>query len=330
MHMEEKKIICRLITPLFSYGAYSSTPELRTSELKGVMRYVYRISSPSELDILVKDEAELFGGAAGSGNNTGHASPIRLLIHSDVKKKSGYLLHHKEKKISLSCFSDCEFEVTARFNQGILSNRSGFQQSVNINWYIDLIKVSLIMCGMGKRCRKGRGCFNIEGMSFRTKKDFMDWLCRALNRIGAVSTTNNGGAFTIDKEVIRFKGSLSKYQRPVIQKICFGNKLEKNQINNYLWAVDETSHRLKKGELKYKDETIDKRITGFADAKGKLASPLLIRIVQLEDGFYPLYIFLKNVSGKKWFDGDCSRRKEFLDYVEKNYVENPKSKGVRQ
>lgn len=326
MHMEEKKIICRLITPLFSYGAYSSTPELRTSELKGVMRYVYRISSPSELDTLVKDEAELFGGAAGSGNNTGHASPIRLLIHSDVKKKSGYLLHHKEKKISLSCFSDCEFEVTARFNQGILSNRSGFQQSVNINWYIDLIKVSLIMCGMGKRCRKGRGCFNIEGMSFRTKKDFMDWLCRALNRIGAVSTTNNGGAFTIDKEVIRFKGSLSKYQRPVIQKICFGNKLEKNQINNYLWAVDEMSHKLKERKLENDEKkTLPIGITGFAGSKGKLASPLLIRIVRLEDGFYPLYIFLKNVSGEKWFDGGCSMREKFI-----YYVENPNSKGVRQ
>ncbi|MBT9778137.1 hypothetical protein GPL15_16680 [Clostridium sp. MCC353] len=325
--MEEKNIVCSLITPLFSCGAYKTIPELRTSELKGVMRYVYRISSPSELNTLAKDEAELFGGAAGSGNNTGHASPIRLLIRSEMVKDSKPLLLHKtEKKFPVSCFFDGKFEITARFNQGILSNRSGFQQTVDINWYVDLIKVSLIMCGMGKRCRKGRGCFNIEGASFKTQKDFLEWLCKALNRIGAVSSQNNGGAFMIDREGIRFKGDLSKYKRPIIHKIRLGNKMEKNQIDNYLWAVDEMSHKLKERKLENDDKkTLPIGITGFAGSKGKLASPLLIRIVQLEGGFYPLYIFLKNVSEENWFDRGCFMREKFI-----YYVENPKSKGVRQ
>lgn len=318
--MEERKIVCSLITSLFSCGAYKNMPELRPSEVKGAMRYMYRISSPAELHTLVNDEAELFGGAAGSGEKTGHASPIRLLIRGDMKKDSKKLLLHEAKKLTLSCFYDGEFEVTAYFNPAVFSNRSGFWQAVDIDWYEDLIKLSLMICGMGKRCRKGRGSFQIKGMSFKTPEDFLEWLCKTLNRIGSASSKSNTGAFSINRGVITFKYNLYDYQRPVIHKIRIGEKMKKDQIAVYLGAVDEACHELKKGEIKCGDRVLDRRITGFAGAKGKLASPLLIRIVQLEDGFYPLYIFLKSVSGEKWFD-----RETFI-----SYVEDLNHKGVRQ
>lgn len=71
--MEEKKIRCTLITPVFSFGAYQYISELRAPELKGAMRYTYRIACPSDTKMLARDEAELFGNASGSA--AGHASP---------------------------------------------------------------------------------------------------------------------------------------------------------------------------------------------------------------------------------------------------------------
>lgn len=49
--MEESRISGTPITPLYSFGAYQGQtwkPEIRTGELKGMMRYMYRIACPAD------------------------------------------------------------------------------------------------------------------------------------------------------------------------------------------------------------------------------------------------------------------------------------------
>lgn len=307
--MEEKKIRCTLITPVFSFGAYQYISELRASELKGAMRYTYRIACPSDTKMLARDEAELFGNASGSA--AGHASPIRLLLQGNITPgKKDLLLHRTEKKQILSCFLAGNLEITACLNQAVLKKGTGPCRGVDLGWYEDLIKLSLILCGMGRRSRKGRGCFAVDDVIFENKQQMLEWICRILNKTAAASSQKFGTVYEINDQRI-FSKAFCQDKRPVIQIIRIGRKMDKRQIDGYLWAVDQTCHELKKGEI-----NLPKEITGAAKG-GKFASPLLIRIVKTKEGYYPIYVFIKGIYHGKMIDLNCQQREQFICELEK-------------
>lgn len=329
--MEEKKISCSLITPLFSYGAYQRIPELRTPELKGAMRYLYRIACPAQTVTLAMDEAELFGGSANAGQRTGYASPVRLQIRrsGDAEQICGpgntekkyLLLHKKPNQQPQNCFTAGTFEVILRYNQLMRGNVPLFSNRVDLNWYIDLMKLSLIMCGMGRRSRKGRGCFHIEGEAFENDLQILEWICLVLNKVAAVSTQKFNEPFKISsvkngsvKEIgLKPEYTADCKNRPFIQKVRMGTKMNNKQVDHFLWAVDEECHNLKSKKYELTQE-----ITG-AGRGGKFASPLLIRIVQTKDGYYPLYIFLNGIFKRHDIDQDCCEREQFIQKVEDTY-----------
>lgn len=317
--MEEKKINCTLITPLFSFGAYRGIPELRTTELKGAMRYTYRIACPTDSLTLAKDESELFGGANGSAQTDGHASPLRLLIRGTCENKKEDLLLHKtgtDRKI-LPCFIRGGFEITARFNRSVVDGTNVLWKKADLDWYEDLIKLSLIMCGMGRRSRKGRGCFRIDNPVFENRQQVLGWVCRGLNKIAAASSKEITEGFRLNDREILPSFSIYPLKRPIIQKIKIGKRIEPGETNGYLWAVDETCHLLKDGKL-----GLPYDLTG--GGKGKFASPLFIRIIETEEGCYPLYIFVKGIHKNRDVDRDCSGRERIILEIEKR-----QRKGVR-
>lgn len=87
--------------------------------------------------------------------------------------------------------------------------------------------------------------------------------------------------------------------------------MDKRQIDGYLWAVDQTCHKLKEGEI-----NLPKEITGAAKG-GKFASPLLIRIVKTKEGYYPIYVFIKGIYHGKMIDLNCQQREQFICELEK-------------
>lgn len=306
--MKEMWIRCRLITPMFSFGAYRESAELRTSELKGAMRYTYRIACPSDTKTLAKEEAELFG--FGAGNLDGHASPIRLLIQGNKSTEQECLLLHKNCK-KLSCFLNGVIKVRVCLNQNLLKKDNKVHSRIDLEWYGDLIKLSLLLCGMGRRSRKGRGCFDVDDLTFENKEQIQKWLCGTLNKVAsAFSQEGLVEVYQMNGEEIVSAIQCSE-TRPVIQRILIGRRLDKWGIGGYLCSVDKACHALKKGDLKLQK----KEITGTA---GKLASPLLIRIVKAMDGYYPLYIFVKGVFREKIVDKDGFQRKKFIDKLEKD------------
>ena len=73
----ELKLKCKTITPMFMAGADGKTPELRSSEFKGMMRWWWRaIKADDDIGKLRKEEAEIFGGT-GEGEGK---SKVRVIV----------------------------------------------------------------------------------------------------------------------------------------------------------------------------------------------------------------------------------------------------------
>ena len=90
--MESRTLTGHLLTPMFSYGENQKFPEFRATELKGMMRYLYRIACPAKLSVLKQDEAELFGGSTGDRKEqAGHASPVQLFLMQARQERFGEL-----------------------------------------------------------------------------------------------------------------------------------------------------------------------------------------------------------------------------------------------
>ncbi len=311
--MEEKRIYCKLITPLFSFGADKNSAELRSAELKGAMRYTYRMICPSDTRQLAKDEAELFGGATGAKYGTGHISPVRVVMQGDdLRKGEKNLLLHRGGRQYLSCFLGGDIVITAHLSRPIVEKLPEALRPLDLNWYSDLIKLSLMICGMGRRSRKGRGCFQINDLTFANKQHMLEWFCQKLNNIAVVSSQEKDGYYEIQNNVISSKYIINCIKRPIIQKIIVGKMMRQGQVDHYLSVVDELCHQLKRGDLGLPSE-----ITGNPNRQPKFASPLFIRIIQTEEGYYPLYIFVKGIRNGGEIDPQCTDREKFVEGVEK-------------
>lgn len=288
--MEKRSIRGRLLTPMFSCGAYNGIEnrpaEIRVTELKGIMRYLYRIACPSGLNVLLRDESDLFGGSANQEENQGHASPIQL-IEKNVPSgkyvccKEKLLLHKNNEGIRCLTGGTLEFEL--RRNKRISVQDEKPREIADLDWYRDLADLALVLCGMGKRSRKGRG--RVMPEEFRmisetgqeevqvkrfpeNKEEALAWICGHLNRIAGATTQEMKcpeGFYKIEKEGdiweigACFEESVreSKRYRPVIRKIRLGRLLsaEKegkdggkgsldSKLTDYLQRLDQTCHEV--------------------------------------------------------------------------------------
>lgn len=337
--MQEKILTCKCITPLFSCGAYTSNAEVRPSELKGMMRYVYRITCPSSMKALPADEKLLFGaaGAEGSKGNIAYASPLRLMIKlsngyklEEISVQQKLLLHKKEdnyrnrKIASIPQGTHCRIIIRLHPKLGKIA-ADKFENKIDIDWYTDLIKLTLILCGMGKRSRKGRGCLMPEEPLLQNKEEALLWICNTLNKIAAVSSEKIKQAYQLENNRISataetqiFNSNPETKYRPVIQKIEFGtmipNKKDVSQdgINRFLELVDYQCHKgkeaLKMVNINNKNPDSQREIfhtalavgngyvkDGIRILSGKFASPLLISLIETKEGCYPIYTYVTPV-----------------------------------
>lgn len=315
--MEEKRLQCRVITPMFIYGAYKEKePELRTTELKGAMRYVYRMICHAPLNILAKDEAELFGGAAERNRQEeGHASPVYLAMRGEVHDTNGTLLLHKPQHCKenpvMKYFDRGSFEVIVRLNACIKRKRVLGGQTIDLNWYADFVELTLLLYGMGRRSRKGRGRVSVTGREYDSESQALHWLCTAFNRFSSVSSWKRSESYKIIGNEILACNDCSRLKRPVLQKVKIGRKLEACDITRYLGAVDLAGHDAKKGKL----SEAQKASTGSVGSR--LASPLIISFLQTTGGYFPIYIFVKGIRKRELIDSDFEYREMFISEVEK-------------
>lgn len=354
--MEERVLKGQLLTHMFSFGENQDVPEFRATELKGAMRYLYRITCPAEVKNLYKCEAELFGGGAGENEGrAGHASPIQLLVSAlnqetlepnpVVKKK---LLLHKDNGCGLNSLYEGEFQIKIRKNIHI--QESSLSKKADLDWYKNLAGLSLIMCGMGKRSRKGRGRMMLEEYQLKGKADALKWICSVLNQIAGAQNKENRELYKIENEHIQPCTQLensdsgkTELERPVIKKVILGSPLfevkdcqespKQQDVQGFLRRVDMVCHNLlalcrrNGGEGMFhtlKPYQLRKLRTamGGAERGKRLASSLIIGLIKTEKGVYPVYTFVKafkeveEEKKKIEIDRDCKLREEFIKAVE--------------
>lgn len=303
--MEKLMMDCEIITPLFSSGIDPKKAELRTSELKALMRYVYRIASNTlETKELYKEEARLFGDAEN------HASPIRLQLvgkNLEPDKNVPLLLHKGFPK------SKC-FPVGRTFS---IVLRKFLNKGESLQFYQNLIILSLILCGLGKRSRRGRGCSVVdagESVPHLTRETLLPWIADQLNLINEQTTVTDHETYIFDNHKIKVHPKAyknwSEHNRPVIEEIRVGKPID--DIKDFLTRVDLASHKIKK---KYASR--EKLFaTGYADGRGRFASSLIISVTRTSDEkLFPVYTFVKAVVGDRPLDSDYKERYEMVKSI---------------
>lgn len=166
--MRQVAFNCRTITPMFMAGADNCTPELRPPSIKGAMRFwwraVQRFASPCDL---TKKEAELFGS---SSESTGRAPfSIRAQELNMNKSKDQPLPHHRngwcgENK---GCRNNNSGLCNKQFRLRCYKKGGTFQvrfesRGDSASFAGKLFRLSSILGGLGRRCRRGFGSYCIQ------------------------------------------------------------------------------------------------------------------------------------------------------------------------
>lgn len=349
--MESRTLTGHLLTPMFSYGENQKFPEFRATELKGMMRYLYRIACPAKLSVLKQDEAELFGGSIGDRKEqAGHASPVQLFLMQARQENfvvESLLLHDKKKQQPrINCLFQDEFKLRISKDKRIGVRNELLSQIADIDWYKEEAALALILCGMGKRSRKGRGRVMLDEYQQKDKAQALAWICDGLNKIAkATGEEQNPEKKKYEVEDGKIYSCVQKerpdfwnqwLQRPVIQKIVMGECLaewkksassigSRKSLNAFLKAVDTECHNLKNNKdyefLEWGQMQELSRSVGKVDYQGRFASSLIIGFIQTDEGIYPVYTFVKAFPNlKEELDADCSLREQFIEMVEKGRI----------
>jgi|GEM_PF-1973061 len=277
--MHKTILECSVITPMFLKGA-NTRVELRPSSLKGVLRYFYRaLSSSSSIEKLREEEEKYFG----SSNPDIGASKIRLNI-KDVPDKSidkERLIYTDNHNYKEECYlTDKKFSIIASSH-----DKSQF--------YTNIIILTLLLGGLGKRSRRGRGsiqvlsCTDDEIPILNERDSFIEQIQLLLEdlfpskyiSLNNKIILNNSNNLCINK----------KY--PYVKEIEIGN--EYKSWKSILENIDSTSHEYRKKSGAY--------CLGYAgNGEEKFASPIYITVIKLMNGYYPLITTLNTVMNKKW------------------------------
>lgn len=284
----------KVISPMFSYGDRYLEP--RPTELKGLIRNTYRIANPQlDLKTLYCNEAKLFGGQLNeNGAIVIKASPLRIQIlqPQNINAREFLLLHRKAANIPCYPYGT---ELKSVFT---------LPESTSTQHYIDIINLSLLLGGIGKRSRRGRGCMTTDELERIEAKDLTNFLMELLNKVGGNEnyTLTNGMISLIN---ITQPSSV----RPYIKEIHFGEHLSYrgDKVNDYLTNVDNASHEIKKAyEYPYATGSINPRF----------ASSVIVSLAGIKDYIVPVYTVLNAVCENKTFKNAEKEQQDFIRKIE--------------
>ncbi len=260
--MERKEFEIEVITPMFLGGADKNSAELRAASMKGAMRFWWRaINGHLPLQKLKDDEARIFGDA---GNKYGK-SKVQIRIRKNLlyngRSSSNPVPH---KNFRFPCFNPGE-----TFALSILGNKDVF----------DLIALVSVLGGLGKRSRRGFGCFRIckeDGAVFRSPTSLIE-ICSLLNNI-------SGDSFKVDKDRIGL--SREMYENyGYIKFIEIGDECQ--NFDELLKRIGKSSH------------DNNSNFTGFAQRGNRFSSPIYASIIKTPTGYRPIIATLNTAFQNK-------------------------------
>jgi CRISPR-associated protein Cmr1 len=256
---------CETVTPMFLAGADGATPELRPPSIKGMMRFWWRaLNGHLDIDELKKNEAKKFGA---SDEKIGK-SKINIRILSNISAIDEYFVLPHKKTFKSKGISP---------NQRISIALSCYD---NIGEYSNILRLSLLLGGIGKRVRRGFGSIrilNIDKEPYDVDYKIEDIL-KLINIIGA-------NIYTIEKNKILLKKNIAQ-DYPFVKEIQLGH--EYGSWNDLLEKIGVASHKCKNDSL------------GFAHDGKRLSSPVYVSVLKNSNNKYlPIITTLNTVFKNK-------------------------------
>jgi len=272
--MTETCLDLEIITPLVLHGADGSTPEMRPPSLKGMMRYWWRAARAQEISRLLKEEARLFGS---SNSKTGGKSRFSLrFINSQLNIDKVALLPHRGDRSAQAQ----AFKPGQKFTV-VLSSVT------EVNLYQDILEISLLLGGLGKRSRRGFGSLHYSRWNFKDKGELQNYLLQKLNRLADDS-------FETEGSVIK-RRSLSGANYPFIKEISFGHPAAR--ADDLLANIGRASHMHKNNAL--------------GCFKPRMASPVCVSVVKLKAGFMLVITMLNSKFPRDFKNYNLTKQDEF-------------------
>ncbi|CUS91253.1 CRISPR-associated protein Cmr1 [Candidatus Kryptonium thompsonii] len=305
----ELKLKCKTITPMFMAGADGKTPELRSSEFKGMMRWWWRaIKADDDIGKLRKEEAEIFGGTGeGEGKSKVRVivKPGSIDIGNDVRE-----VINDDPGLKYLYYST--FSLRARGEPIIrkyYKPESSFSlEIVSFDYYSfgkasAALWASIYLGGFGTRARRGGGNLavesaepnNIKGIEFYCNATSVDeleiWLKENLKiviqlcnaNVGSLQyTTLKNGKILLFKplrswrdalNVIgeRFKNFRNNKEEEIFETPAFGMPVMHNRFSTRLVPYENRHERL----------------------SDRWASPVIFKVIKGKgENYFPVVIFL--------------------------------------
>ncbi len=299
------KLSCKLITPMFMYGADKRTPELRPSEFKGMMRFWWRaIRAEDDGEKLKKEEAEIFGGSGEGqgkskikirvypqpnngflGSNLKNDYKLQWRFDSDTKSLKGndsgigYLLYSAVIPGNEKSYikSDFNFNIElSSFDEDV------FKQALASLW------ASIYLGGFGTRARRGGGNLVVEKadtgiLNFVIKgkdsDEITNWIIENFQNAKKIINNDNTWAFSYSN-------------------LCFSRFIiSKNSFNSWIGALNNIGNIYLNFRKMNKNQIFETAVFGLPvmhhgfkiEGKGsnRRASPIIIKIL--------------NSNGKYWW-----------------------------
>lgn len=251
--MNSSKLDCEIITPMFLAGSCISKPELRPPSLKGMMRYWWRaVNGNLPLKELREQESNIFGASSGQIG------------------KSKFNIRIQSKELSTSVYKpllEKDFRLTG-FNPGqdisiILTS------NINVSKFEEILKLSLILGGLGRRTRRGCGSLKLSNNEFE-----LEDILELINNVGSVQYRIFNNRIILQNK----SDFLANY--PYLLEVSVGHVY--SSWEELLDRVAQASHDCCDDSL---GSVSQSEKTG-RPKKDRLASPLYVSVIKNENGEY--------------------------------------------
>ncbi|MCF6158365.1 MAG: type III-B CRISPR module RAMP protein Cmr1 [wastewater metagenome] len=294
---------CEIITPMFLAGADGKTPELRPPSIKGIMRFWWRaIKGENNPETLRIEDILLFGGSdekIGRSkcslrilNKTFNKGFInqKPLPHHTGDSKCTFLPSCKSKNNNNKCNKGFEIPSIANHSQFKIELKS--LNMVQQNYFSNILQLSLILGGLGKRSRRGFGSVHCKSWNFTNNNELVQFILSKLNAIQ--------NDFDVkDMEIYRNSSSGANY--PFIKEIALG-KPEKDPFD-LLKKIGQASHLFNDPSLGYAGK--------FNNNTIRMASPIYVTIAKIGNEFIPIITTLNSAFPPSYPFYDLQKQQQF-------------------
>jgi CRISPR-associated protein Cmr1 len=323
----------QVITPLFMYGADGRKPELRSSELKGMMRFWWRaIRGDDNIEALRKDEARIFGGSREEQGKSKviikvYPQPSNQFLGTNLKEDFGLQwsfnrninsLEGRDAGIGYLLYS------TVLPNQERAYIKPNFQFNIELSSYdeesfknaLASLWTAIYLGGFGTRARRGGG--NLEIVEAKGN------LYELSFRLSASSKTelNNRLKENLDKifKICDCKSSVALYPNLKNSKIII-----LDHEDSWQKALDKIGNIFKEFRENNKSDIFNMgafgmpimhnrfrvRIVPYENTNNRfserMASPLIIKLIKVEKKYFPVIVRLSTslpLAGKERKEGN--------------------------